>query len=279
MMWKICRGHFVVLITLSVLTIDPTLGQNGDYSLGARSMALGEASASISDQWAIFNNVAGIGEEESTSALFSYQNRYATSALSSFSAAFIKPLSFGVTGISAYKFGDNLFSEQKLSLSFADKIGIVALGSSINYVQYRIQGVGSKGLVSIDFGGIVSFGEQLNFGAFISNINQARVSNFENENLPTIMRAGITYQPIESLMINVEIEKDLDFTEQFKTGIEYKFYKQFYARTGFRTQPFHSSFGLGFRPKKILVDYAFSNNSSIGDIHELSVAYLIGLKR
>ncbi len=269
----------VVLILFFCLTMHTVIGQNGNYNLGARSAALGEASISISDQWAIFNNVAGISEERSSSVLFTYQNRYNTSAFNAFGAALIKPLSFGVTGMSAYRFGDDLFSEQKLSLSFADKIGIVSLGSSINYVQYKIETAGSRGLLSFDFGGIVSFGDQLYFGAYISNINQAKVSNFENENLPTIMKAGITYNPIQTLMINVEIEKDLDFEEQFKTGIEYKFYKEFYARTGFHTQPFHSSFGLGFRPKKILVDYAFSNNSSTGDIHELSVVYLIGMKR
>ncbi len=252
--------------------------QNGDYTMGARSSSLGGATVSIADEWAVFNNVAGLGDQRATSALISYQNKYGIASFNTFGAALIKPLSFGVSALSAYKFGDDLFSEQKLAFSFADQIGIVSLGTAINYIQYKIADVGSRGLFSIDFGGIVSFGDLFHFGAFISNINQAMVSNFENENLPTIMRAGFSYYPLERIVFNVEIRKDLDFDEQFRTGIEYNFFKKFYARTGFSTQPFHSSFGLGFRPNKVLVDYAFSSNSNLGDVHEISVIYAIGLQ-
>jgi len=276
-MKKVTRSNFFILMLIGV-SFQSAHSQNGNYNLGARSAAMGESSVSISDHWAVFNNVAGIAEIKAPSALFSYQNKYAISALSTFGAAFIQPLSFGTAGISAYRFGDDLFSEQKLSLSFADKIGFVSLGTTLNYVQFRIEGIGSKGLISIDFGGVVSFGERFFFGAYISNINQARIVSFENENLPTIMKVGFSYLPVDGLMLNAEIEKDLDFKERFKTGVEYKFYKQFYARTGFHTQPFSASFGLGFRPKKITIDYTFSNNPNLGDIHELSVAYLFQKK-
>ena len=87
------------------------------------------------------------------------------------------------------------------------------------------------------------------------------------------MRAGFSYQPIDALLISLEIEKDLDFDERIGIGLEYRFYKQFYIRTGFQTDPFWASFGLGFRPGKIKVDYAYGTNSGLGDIHELSVAY------
>jgi len=246
--------------------------------LGARSAGVGEASVSISDHWALFNNIAGIAQTNQEVALFSYQNKYAISAFNTFGTGFIQPLPFGTTAISAFRFGDELFNEQKLSLSFADKIGIVALGASVSYIQFSMESVGSRGIVAVDFGGIVSLGKQFLFGAYISNLNQPKISNFENENLPTIMKVGFSYLPLDGLMLNAELEKDLDFEERFKSGIEYRFYKQFYARTGFQTEPFVASFGLGFRPKKITVDYAYSSHSNLGDIHELSIGYLFHKK-
>ena len=118
---------------------------------------MGETTVSISDPWAVFINSAGIADVNSGMAMFSYQNKYATAGLNTFGAAYIQPLSFGTGGLSVYRFGDDLFNEQKVGLSFADKIGIVSLGSTLNYIQYQIEGLGSKGLFSIDFGGLVSF--------------------------------------------------------------------------------------------------------------------------
>lgn len=248
-------------------------GQGGKYGAGARSVGMATASVTLEDGWSVFNNPAGIGAVESPTALIGYQNRYGLSSLNSFSAAYVQPFNFGSGAITAWRFGDDLFSEQKLGLAFGDRIGIVALGGMVNYIQMRIEGLGTKGVVAVEFGGIVTFGENFSFGAHISNINQAKISDFENEKLPTVMKAGLSYRPFESLMINAEVEKDLDFEEVIKVGLEYNFYKQFYARTGFLTEPFQAHFGLGFKPNRFVIDYAFGNNSTLGDIHELSVAY------
>lgn len=235
---------------------------------------MGGASISIEDVWAVFNNPAGINQVKSETALFSYRNRYSISQLSSIGAAYIQPLQFGHVGLNAFRFGDDLFSEQKAGIVFSDRMGIVALGGGVNYVQFNIEGLGSRGFLTLDFGGIVSFQDRFFIGAHISNINQGKVSKSEGEKLPTIMRIGFSYRPISGLLMNVEVEKDLDFDEILKLGIEYNFYKQFFARTGILTEPFQARFGLGFRPKKFLIDYAYGSDPRLGNIHEISVGYL-----
>ncbi|MEQ9423464.1 MAG: hypothetical protein RJQ09_03525 [Cyclobacteriaceae bacterium] len=248
--------------------------QNGSYTLGARSTAMGSASLTIQDEWAVFNNAAGLADVEASAGLISYQNRYNISALNVLGAGYVHNLPFGTAGISAFRFGDDLFNEQKLGLSFGNKLGIVSLGATLNYAQINIEGFGRRGFAFFDFGGIVEFSKALFFSANISNINQARVSKAENDRQPTVMRAGISYRPIDGLMLNGEIEKDLDFKEVFKAGFEYQFYRQFLVRTGFKTEPFNASFGLGFRPGKFDVGYAYSNDPNIGSSHELSVALI-----
>ncbi|MEM7297940.1 MAG: hypothetical protein AAF391_06705, partial [Bacteroidota bacterium] len=90
---------------------------------------------------------------------------------------------------------------------------------------------------------------------------------------PPVMKGGFSYRPTEELMLNVEVEKDLDFDEVFKAGLEYQIIKKVFIRTGISTEPFLSAFGVGFHPKNLKFDYAFSNDSRLGNVHELSVSY------
>lgn len=260
------------IIVFNVISLQ-VYSQGGKYDLGARSAGLATASVTISDSWSMFNNIAGITEVDGPTSALSYQNRFSVSALNTMGAAFIQPTSFGHLGISLFRFGDELFNEQKIGFAFADEIGIVSLGFGVNYLQINIEGVGRRAILPIEFGGIATLHEKFVIGAHITNINQAKVSRTNNERLPTIMKMGLSYRPLSNLMMNVELEKDLDFEEVFKAAFEYNFVKQFYARTGFRTAPFIATFGLGFDSSKFLVDYAYSNDSRIGDIHELSVVY------
>ena len=195
-----------------------TRGQNGDFSLEQDHLlwVVHPYRLLMNGPYLIMS--PEFPSEETPSIAFSYQNRFAIAGLSNVGAGIVTPLSFGVAGISAFRFGDDLFSEQRVGLSFASNVGFVSLGSSVNYIQYRIADLRSRQLFSVDFGGLVSISDNIRFGAFITNVNQANISSFENERLPTIIRIGLSYLPIEQLMLNLELQKDLDFEEQLKFG-------------------------------------------------------------
>ena len=50
--------------------------QSGDYTLGARSAAMGTASSTLSDSYSTFNNPAGLAGLSETSIFASYENRF-----------------------------------------------------------------------------------------------------------------------------------------------------------------------------------------------------------
>lgn len=252
--------------------------QNGQYTLGARAGGVANTSVTLADAWSLFNNVGALTGIEQSTIMATYQNRYRIAAFNTFGAGYVKPMLNGVAGISVFRFGDDLFNEQKLGLSFSNKFGVVSLGATINYLQINMEGLGTKGILIGDFGGLATITDQLVFGAHISNINQAQLSSFTGEKIPTIMRAGLSYRPIKGLMLNTEVEKNLDFDALFKIGLEYKIMDMITVRTGIITEPFESAYGIGFTPGKIIVDYAYRSNPDIGDIHELSVSYKIKSK-
>ncbi|WP_421764777.1 hypothetical protein [Ekhidna sp.] len=262
------------LIFLFVLVIcGHALGQTSSFNLGGRSGGMGGASVTLGDEYSLFNNIGGLGRLENHAAFAAYQNRYGVTEFQVIGAGAVYASNFGNTGVGFYKFGDDLYSEQRIHLAFSNKFQMVSLGVGLDLLQYNISTVGTKRALAIQFGGIAEISPALRFGAHIHNLNQAKINDETGERAPTVMKAGISYLPSKELILTAEIEKDLDFDEVFKAGIEYEIVENVYLRTGISTEPFLGAFGLGFHPKNFKFDYAFSNESRLGNIHEISFAY------
>lgn len=269
--------RLIIFFILIYIITTKGFSQNGTFKAGARSSGLADASVTLQDAYAIFNNISGIAKEEAPVAVASYSIPSAISAFKIATAGLIIPNSWGNTSISFYRFGDVLYNEQKLGLGYAHKLGVISLGAQINYIQFSIEGYGNKGSISIDIGGITELLHNLSFGAFISNINQGKVTSEDNggEHIATIMRAGLTYTPTKNVALLSEVEKDIDYKPNFKLGVEYEIVSHFFLRSGFSTAFRKGHYGLGFRSSRLHADYALSNNMRTGNTHQLSLTYLL----
>ncbi len=259
----------LILITCLISSFTG-LAQDGIYDFGGKSAALGNASVTISDAYSVFNNIGALATVEKTTAFAGYRNLFGINELNTLAAGFIKPFKVGVLGVSFYRFGGDLLNQQKASIGFSNKFGLVSLGANISYVQNSIDFLGKSSSIAIEFGGVATITKQLKFGAYVFNLNQARLSSGSEQNLPTSLKAGISYLPIEELAINAEIVKRVDAEERIKLGISYDLLKNFEVRTGIQTNPVTGSFGFGFTPSRFLIDYAYGNHSVLGDIHDIT---------
>ena len=244
--------------------------------MGARSSGLAYASACLADEWSLFNNVAGLARLEKTTAAFTYDAQPGFPTFNKMAATFAMPIKPGVAGIGLFRFGDDLYSEQIISMGFANTYGLASLGVKVNYIQYTATGFGSKGLFSISFGGIAKLTEKIYVGAHVTNINQPNISKTENEKLPTYLTVGIGAQITSQTYITTELEKELSHTVRWKSGIEYKAFKKFIGRTGFSVNPNTIFFGFGFRPSRFALDYTYQHNFVIGSRHQVTVGYFFG---
>ncbi|MFN6946713.1 MAG: hypothetical protein ACK4ND_17325 [Cytophagaceae bacterium] len=238
---------------------------------GARSAGMGNASVTLSDQWAFYNNAAGLASLQNSYATSTFQHSFGLRALNVMGASFIMPLSTGVSAMGIHKFGDEYFNVQNLSLGYGHKIDQVSLGMKINCLQLSIDQFGSRRFFVAELGGISELLPNLTMGAHIYNINRAKIS--EHEAIPTVMKLGITYFPHEKLLLTIETKKDIDYKAMFKAGIEYKFHECFVARTGFTTEPYVNYFGIGINRKNLSIDYATGINYSLGAIYQLSLSW------
>ncbi len=247
--------------------------------MGARSAGLGYASATLHDEWSIFNNVGGLSKVDQPITSFAYEARPGLIGANRMAAALSSPLKTGVAGFGLFRFGDDLYSEQVISGGYSNQFGIASLGLAVNYIQYRADGFGIKNAVSLNFGGVAQITPQISAGAYILHLNQPRLSRFDEERLPTKLVAGLGFKPSEKFLLAVELEKDLAYDPVVKGCMEYLADKKVYFRTGFNLHPIAAFFGWGFLIKRMKIDYAFQYNSLLGATHHASVGYHLEKKK
>ena len=261
-----------ILSLILTLTSALASAQSVSTQIGARANGMGYASAALFDTWSLFNNPASTAKLETITAGFTYDLHPTPIGANRTAAVIAMPVKpIGVITGSAYRFGDDLYNEHLISVGFASKFGLASLGAQVNYIQYSAEGFGTKGVVSINLGGIAELTPQLSIGAYIINLNQPEISR--EEKLPTRLVAGLGFKPIEKLFVGVEIEKDLDLDPTWKMGLEYAFHKKFSARTGYNVRPNTGFFGLGMKTKKLSIDYTIQYNVFLSFSHQASVGY------
>lgn len=246
--------------------------QDGNYDLGGRSTALSGTSLTLNDGWAIFNNPGALGRLDASTAMVSYQNRYNIQGFHVVGGAMVYHRPLFNTGFKYYKFGDQLFNQQVVGMVVANRIQMVSLGAGINVIQTHAEGLRTRRVWTLEMGGTAEITRKIMLGAHIFNFKHGQAH-------PTTMKAGLSFRPMDFLMLNMEIEKQLEIQEQFKAGMEYAIIKNVLIRTGLSVQGneldqtrVYGTFGFGLRPKGFLIDYAFTNQT-LGAIHEISLAY------
>lgn len=241
--------------------------------MGARANGLGDASSCLSDVWSMANNVAGLAKNGRFAAGFSYHAIPSFNSFNRMAAVFGIPIKTGVLGVSAFRFGDDLYNEQMISGGFANTFGLASLGVKINFIQYRGEGMPIRPAITASFGGIANLTKELSFGAHIHNINQPVINELTGERIPTRLVAGIALKPSDNLFLSAEVDKDLEYAPVFKSGLEYLFFKKIAFRTGFNFNPEAAFFGLGFKAAKFDLDYALQLSEPYGMSHQASVTW------
>jgi hypothetical protein len=255
------------------LLFSDAAAQSASLQMGARAHGMGYASSGLSDAWSLTNNIAGLGKVEDASIAFSYHAIPSFPFFNRMAAAFVVPLKTGVAGASVFRFGDDLYNEQILSLGFANSFGLASLGMKLNYLQYHAEGMGTNTALTVSFGGIANLTPQVSVGAHIVNLNQPVINEWTGERIPTRLMAGVTFKPSNKLIIAGEIEKDLEYSPIWKSGLEYQLYKKISIRTGFNLNPESGFFGVGFKSRRFAFDYALQFAEALGISHEASVSY------
>lgn len=260
---------------------------NGPAGHGARALALGNAAATFSgDVWAVANNAAGLGSLTRPTAGAYLENRYLIPSLNVAAGALALPLGLiapaagalparaehGVLGIEAQRFGGVLYNEIRVGAAYGYRLGVVSIGGRLDVLQVSLQDLGSRRAVVGSLGGQAEVVPQcLTLGVYLYNLNQAKLTDYQDERVPTVLRAGLAYRPSKQVMLVAESEKDVEHAAGVKAGIEYLPLPAVAIRAGYTSLSRQTTGGVGVRAGDFQFDYAAGWHTELGLSQYLSV--------
>lgn len=255
----------------------PVFSGNENLPVGARSAAIGNASVCLIDVWATYHNQANLAYYKNITAGVYYENKYLVKEMSLQAVSLVLPTKkLGVFGVSFSRFGYSLYNESKYGVSYARTFGPnFSAGVQMNYLSAHVgENYGTKGAFTVELGVRANITKQLVVGFHAYNLTRAKMANYNNERIPTVLRLGLQYDFSQKVFLSAEVEKDIDYKPMFKAGMEYRPAKLFYIRAGIATNPFISSFGIGFNiSDKVNIDLASAVHPVLGLSPMASLSY------
>ena len=273
---------------------------NGPGVRGARAAALGNASVALAGEvWSLGNNVAGLGEIQRPTVGFYAENRYFSPALNVGALTVALPLGraqtaadaaapegaaapasaarawarHGVVAFEAQRFGGQLYNETRVGAGYGYRFGQISLGGRVDVLQVSIEGLGSRRVLLGTLGGQIEIVPQrLSFGASLYNISQTKLASYQDERVPTVLKAGLAYRAGSQVLLVVETEKDVEREANFKAGLEYRPVPVLAVRLGLATLTEQASAGVGVQAGAFQIDYAAAFQQALGFSQHLSVS-------
>jgi len=276
---KFTTGFITLCLVFLVLFSGVKLYAGDGLPTGARAIAMGGTSVTLSDNYSLFNNQAGMAFVKKPSAAISSQRRFMLSEFNTATGGVTLPAKSGVFGVNVSYFGFNVYNEKSAGLSYARLFSEnISGGVQIDYHSTTISEYGTQSAVTFEAGLLVKIFSQLNFGAHIYNPVRAQLGFYEDERLPTVFRAGLGYTVSDKVLLTIETEKNMDYSARFKSGLEYKPSDKIFLRGGFMTNPFQSCFGAGYRIKDFDINLAAAYHQLLGFTPNFSLSYEFGKK-
>lgn len=264
-------NRIIQIIAFLPLLLLPFVGltQNGSFT------GMGDASVMLYDFWAINNNQAGLADMESAEVGVCYDNNFQLWETGLQTIGFVLPTRSGNFAFSGSRYGYSGYSENSVGLAYARNLGkLFSASVQFDYLFYYQGDYGyNKGALLFELGLISRPIENLQIGVHIYNPAQVMLEEFDDKEVPTILRFGLGYYFSEQVIFSVETEKDIDNENRFKTGLQYEAIEHFFIRTGFLSNPNQFSLGIGFALNKLTTDIAITTHESLQLSSQISFKY------
>ena len=243
------RWRYVKIIIFTLLNIVVGLPAFCQATLGAREIALGQATSALQNsEWSIFQNPAMVDEESARVSFFGIQY-YGLANLMDIAASMSYPAQFGVIGAGVHRYGDDIYNETRIRIAYKHSFERFHYGAAVNYNHVAIgEGYGSVGAIGIDAGIAAQITGTFWIGAKATNINQPKYGQINDidEDLPRNMSIGFAYQLSGVALITSDVIKDVNFPLSYRGGIEVEVIDSLFARAGITTSPQTFAAGFGY---------------------------------
>lgn len=254
--------HIFASITLS-------FAQQNLSGVGGRSWGMGHAMVAIPHQQTFFSNPAGLGFLENSFVNSSFDSRFDIAGLSTVSLSAVLTQKLGTVAIGAERFGDQLYNENKVGIAISKRTERVSLGLKASFLGATVENVSARSTIVTEFGVMALLSSKVTLGFHANNLTGA--SLYPSQKIPTTLRLGGAFQPINKITLAAETDYILGYRPYFKGGLEYMLFENFYLRTGINSGVKTNHFGMGYGNEKWIFDYAVNTHPTLGFSHHFSL--------
>jgi len=256
-----------ILFFVPIILIVNTYAQ---YNPGAKQISLSNSDVALSnDVFSVFNNPAGLSQFNWREVGIYYSPApFGLAELANGYVAYAEPFTFGTVALGGMTYGFDLYRESMISLGYSYNYeNKFFAGLVVNYHTYSIQNYGTTSAFYLNMGGLAYITQKLRWGFAIANINRASIGN-EDDQIPIIYSTGFSYDLINTLIINLAVEKDIRYKPSVQFGLEYNIIEYLSLRVGFQNEPARYAAGIGINYSIISLDYAVFTHQDLGLTHQ-----------
>lgn len=244
----------ILILSISIWLSPYFYGQYSSVS-GARSLSLSGSTVAAGDVWSFYTNPASTVSVRKSTVSVCYENKFLLSAFQQQALVGAIPIRKGIVQFGLKFDGSSLFRNDMFGVGYALRLSEkFTFGSSLRLQQLRIQNYGSNVQLFSDIGLYVDLTDKVKIGVSVLGLGSRQDAD-RIFVYPTVLKAGISYQPSLKVILLGEFEKSLLQPLTFKGGAEYKSSESFLLRCGVNTHQKSMSIGIGYRLKsKLTID-------------------------
>ena len=259
------RVFIRIFFILSFLSVT-----RGQIDPGAKQIAISGADVALSDDvFALFNNPAGLAQFDWPELGVYYSPApFGFKELANAYLAYCEPFSFGSVAVGTMSYGFDLYREIKILPCFSIRcFNKLFAGITVTIHHVSIAGYGSKSVIYLNAGCLIYLTNNLKTGFYSSNLTRASFTSNQDP-IPVILRAGLSYNILDNFSLNAALEKDIRYNLSVMSGINYDLTDNLSLRLGFANEPSKYSGGVGIHYSYFSLDYAFFTHPDLGLTHQ-----------
>jgi hypothetical protein len=265
-----------LLLLITLIPVARAYSGGVNYPAGSRQAGLAFSAITARSPWATFYNQASLARLEKFRFGVMAERKFGIQSLDAgaFSAAY--PFEkLGTVAISFYQLSNGgAYTQQKYGLALSRAFGErLAIGMQFDAFSRSIQEFDQEWHFTGEVGFQFKLNERLTAGLHVFNpvgVNQEE--DFTELTAPT-GTVGLGYQFSDKAELHLATQQDLQHSTRFRAGIAYQPLESLEVQAGIATAPLNYSFGLGYQWKWLKINLSFGFHRNLGQTPYLSTNY------
>ncbi|MEO7312583.1 MAG: hypothetical protein ABIX01_19510 [Chitinophagaceae bacterium] len=234
--------------------------------VAARYPGLGAYSKNNVDLYATRNNAAALAHLHNSCAGIYAERRFLQEQLNLYNGSLAYKTKRGAFALHGNYYGFSGYNQMQLSLAYGLEINDkVDVGVQFNYHSINQgNGYGKSSSINASAGAVFHPTEKMHLGINVYNPGGSKWSKSQDEKIPARYSFGLGFEVSDKLFISSEMVKEESLPATVNAGLQYRFIKQFFARTGVSTATNSVYAGIGFNLPGFRIDLNTSYHPQLG---------------